>query len=364
MFKNLLSLLTLGLVVFSCSKSDEASEKALELKISSVKFEKSKNLNGDDVSEFYEKLFVTTTPARAKGKNVAPGAPTNGYPTEFTIAAANIVGDSVINVELPFNANFEALKTNATAKATITFKSAVEGVTLGRTTITGTSAEIPFEIPTAELTKEKLEAGFFKKELVFSKAGDTSSVKKYTVVVKFSNDKSDECEIKQRGFGFIVADTGANAKASFNQTATAPAAGTKVFAHYAAGNSSKNGDSAANAIEFELRKGKASTAYPAGGELDTAGVDSTKYFKADALILPDGAYIEVDDTPGSTANTAADVNPITGKKKSNAATAANTTDLKGGASNSTPQSYTFRVVAQDGTTKKHYKLTINATAPS
>ncbi|BAV94533.1 hypothetical protein [Ichthyobacterium seriolicida] len=358
MFKNLLSLLTLGLVVFSCSKSDEVSEKALELKISSVKFEKSKNLNADNVSEFYEKLFVTTTPARAKGKNVAPGAATNGYPTEFTITATNIVGDSVINVELPFNANFEALKTNATAKATITFKSAVEGVTLGNTTITGTSAEIPFEIPTAELTKEKLEAGFFKKELVFSKAGDTSSVKKYTVVVKFSNDKSDKCDIKQGEFGFIVADTGANAKASFNQHGTAPTAGKIIAAHYVTPSNGDKDGSQTKPFEFELRKGKSSDA--AGELAATNGATSGQYFKADALKLPDGAYIEVDNTPGSTSNTAADVNPITGNSSSNT----DGQQLKVNSSTATTaQSYTFRVVAQDGS-KKYYKLTINATAPN
>ncbi|BAV94879.1 hypothetical protein [Ichthyobacterium seriolicida] len=355
MFKNLFSLLTLGLVVFSCSKPNDTAEKALE--ISSVKFEKRKNLNGDNVSEFYEKLFITKTPARAKGKNVAAGA-TNGYANEFVIAATDIEGDSIINVNLPYNSQFTNLTTNATVKATITFKSAVEGITLGGTAITGKTAEIPFEIPATELTKEKLEVGSFRKDFEFSKAGGASAVKKYTVVFKFSNNKFDKCTIEQGEFGFIVAETGANAKANFNSHTSDPAAGTKVFAHYSTGNNSgKDGLTAANAIEFELRKGKASTAYPTGGELTTSGALDTAYFKADALILPDGAFIELGTTDKD------DVDPITGIKKTGGTVTAGQTDLKG-ASGQSSVSYTFRVVAQDGITKKHYKLTINANAPS
>ncbi|BAV94339.1 hypothetical protein [Ichthyobacterium seriolicida] len=356
MFKNLFSLLTLGLVVFSCSKPNDTAKKALELQISSVKFEKSKNLTADNISEFYDKLFITKTPPRNMNKN----ATADGYPNEFTIAATDIVGDSIINVNLPFNSQFTNLTSNASVKATITFKSAVEGVTLGGTAITGKTAEIPFEILATELTKEKLEAGPFRKDFEFSKAGGTSAVKKYTVVVKFSNDKSDKCDIKQGEFGFIVAETGANAKASFNQHGTAPAAGTKVFAHYPTGNSGKDGLTAANAIEFELRKGKSDTAYPTGGELAvTNGAPASSYFKADALILPEGAFIEADSAPGSTANTTANVCPITG----NSSSSNDGQQLKVGSTATTAQIYTFRVVAQDGVTKKHYKLKINADAP-
>ncbi|BAV94741.1 hypothetical protein [Ichthyobacterium seriolicida] len=174
-FKNLLSLLTLGLVVFSCNKPSEdpkadQNSKALELVVTSVKFEKAKNLKENNVSEFYEKLFITKTPARNKLASVDSTATTNGYPTEFTTVPADIVGDSIINIKLPYNSQFIDLTDKATATATITFKSAVEGIKLGETTIKGTTTDITFEIPTTELTKAKLTNAPFKKEMIFSKA--------------------------------------------------------------------------------------------------------------------------------------------------------------------------------------------------
>ncbi|BAV95132.1 hypothetical protein [Ichthyobacterium seriolicida] len=384
-FKNILSLLTLGLVVFSCSKPSEDPKegqnlKALDLVVTSLKFEKAKNLKETNVSEFYEKLFITRTPARDKNKTKTDSETDNGYPAMFSIETADIVGDSIINIKLPFNSKFTNLTGKANATATITFKSAAQGVKLGETTINGTTADITFEIPTTELTKEKLSAASTKKVFRFTKPGATAndpiSVKEYTVVLKFSETKSDKCEIKPDDFKFTVASNGINAINNFRAiTGTTRAANSIVKAHYAAANtttSNANDGTESKPFEFQLRIGKSTDTTNNGndsenGELPkTTGATETTYFKADALKLPDGAYIEVGNTPypaSADSNVFAcnSVNPITGNTKS----INNGQNLRGNTDASTKKSeYKFTVVAQDGTTKKYYKLTINATAPT
>ncbi|BAV95131.1 hypothetical protein [Ichthyobacterium seriolicida] len=379
-FKNILSLLTLGLVVFSCSKPSEDPRegqnlKALDLVVTSLKFEKAKNLKETNVSEFYEKLFITRTPARDKNKTKTDSETDNGYPAMFLIETADIVGDSIINIKLPFNSKFTNLTGKASATATITFKSAAQGVKLGETTINGTTADITFEVPITELTKEKLSAASTKKVFRFTKPGATAndpiSVKEYTVVLKFSETKSDKCEIKPDDFKFTVAGTGVNVIANFRTLTTARTANSIVKAHYVSPSGGDKDGTEAKPFEFQLRIGKGSSSSSnddsANGELpETNGANATTYFKADALKLPDGAFIEIGDIPYPTSDTSNvftcnSVNPITGNTKS-------TTDgqnLKGNAEGSTKKSeYKFTVVAQDGTTKKHYKLTINAQAPS
>ncbi|BAV94153.1 hypothetical protein [Ichthyobacterium seriolicida] len=367
LFKNLLSLLAIVLVVFSCTKPSEEAKlgekaktdvaaKPLELEITSVKFEKAKNFKDTDVSEFYEKLFITKTPARDKSKTAVVAS--NGYPDKFETEATDIKGNNIF-INLPYNSNFEKLTANATIKAVLTFKSAVDSVVLEapKTNIRGNSAEISFEINKDHFTSENLKSAnpVIKQVLKFSKAGFADKI--YTVNFKFSESKSDSCTIEETGFKFKVGGTtGINKSGDFNSSKTVDGI---VTANYVASNTDTP-NSGTNPIEFKLRKGSSNN------ELKEAGVADTDYFKADALELPDGAFIEVStDTtacPGTGSTpTCANVNPITGMKGTGVAAATGQTHLIGKSDNGAI-SYTFTVVAQNGTSKKYYKLTINATS--
>ncbi|BAV94736.1 hypothetical protein [Ichthyobacterium seriolicida] len=336
-FKNLLSLLTLGLVVFSCNKPSEdpkadQNSKALDLVVTSVKFEKAKNLKENNVSEFYEKLFITKTPARNKLASVDSTATTNGYPTEFTTVPADIVGDSIINIKLPYNSQFIDLTDKATATATITFKSAVEGIKLGETLLSGTTTDITFEIPTTELTKAKLTDAPFKKEMIFSKAGtnatDTPKVKKYTIVVKFSDNKSRESALtvannKVTALGFTRTTTSGQPNEKIKNDSTNNPMNPKKES---AGNGSK-----ASPIELTMTKNV---------ELvDESSISSWK-FKADVLTLPNGAFIDATD---------ADFTNVTNHPATDPTAEFTITTASHGIQ--------FRVVAQDGKTTTYYKMT-------
>ncbi|BAV94739.1 hypothetical protein [Ichthyobacterium seriolicida] len=344
-FKNLLSLLTIGLVVFSCNKPAETpktgedktdvSPKALELVVTSLKFEKAKNLKDNNVSEFYEKLFITKTPARAKGKDVAADASNNGYPTEFTTVPADIVGDSIINIKLPYNSQFIDLTDKATATATITFKSAVDSINLEVpkiTNIKGNSVEISFEINKDHFTLEKLKSAnpVIKQVLKFSKTGFTDKV--YTVNFKFSQTKSTDSALtvsdanKVTGLGFTKKSSGFNDKIEgtadttvHNPTKTSTGNGTKES-------------------PYALTMTK-------GTELDNSYVinSTAASFKADALTLPDGAYIDVTDLKSGITHHVAKKPTEQFEIKDN-----NSSGIQ------------FRVVAQDGKTATHYKLTFTA----
>ncbi|BAV95137.1 hypothetical protein [Ichthyobacterium seriolicida] len=381
-FKNTLSLLTLGLVVFSCSKPSEdpktdQNSKALDLEVTSVKIEKAQNLNESkktEVSEFYEKLFITKTPAR--DKKLAADEGSNGYPDKFEAKDGDIKGDTIF-IKFPYNPNFVALSADMIIKTKVTFKSSVdvflEDKNGNKLPIKGTEVELPVKVAARDLTKATLEAASTKQVFRFTKPGaianDPISVKEYTVVLKFSDSKSDLCAIEPDAFGFKVGGTSnANLIASFRATKTT---GDIVRAHYVAPNSNDKDGTETRPFEFELRKAKSTASTPTptdttDGELKTTGVEATAYFKADALKLPDGAFIEIGDTPyPATANSnifaCNSVNPITGNTKS----ITNGQNLKGNADASSKKSeYKFTVVAQDGTTKKYYKLTINADAPT
>ncbi|BAV95135.1 hypothetical protein [Ichthyobacterium seriolicida] len=379
-FKNTLSLLTLGLVVFSCNKPTEdpkadQNSKTLDLEVTSVKIEKAQNLNSGktEVSELYEKLFITRTPAR--DKKLAADEGSNGYPDKFEAKDGDIKGDTIF-IKFPYNPNFVALSTDIIIKAKVTFKSAVdvflEDKDGKKLPIKGTEAELPVKVAARDLTKATLEAASTKQVFRFTKPGaianDPISVKEYTVVLKFSETKSQDCTIKPTDFGFKVASANFNLAASFRAiTSTTRAANSIVKAHYVAPSNGDKDGTEAKPFEFQLRIGQDSKDSESDdskyGELvKTNGATATTYFKADALILPNGAYIEVGKTACPTTENSGvficdSVDPITG--------GTNSQNLKGNAEGSTKKSeYKFTVVAQDGTTKKYYKLTINAAAPT
>ncbi|BAV95148.1 hypothetical protein [Ichthyobacterium seriolicida] len=366
-FKNTLSLLTLGSIIFSCNKPSEGpktEEEAIQNTIANIKrivFTKAKNSTGTPASaatSAYAALFVKKTPAVTYAD----------LDTEFP---AVIQGDTVIKVTVPFDKTLN-ISTAATLTATITLNEKPgENVYLGDKKLTDSTAPFDYPISTTLVHTNLIESTGGVSQVLEIKRKDKDGkvlIKKSFKVVFIHDAPLDNAIIRPDDFKFTVAESGINAIASFNSHTAAPAASSIIKAHYVASTTSSTKDGTeSNPFEFQLRKAKANTAYSAnGGELKTDGVDNSAYFKADALKLPDGAYIELGttDCSGNTTTTpCSNVNPITGVRTGGTASTT-TTDLKGHSTSGTAVEYKFTVVAQDGKTKKYYKLTINADAPT
>ncbi|BAV95134.1 hypothetical protein [Ichthyobacterium seriolicida] len=360
-FKNILSLLTLGLVVFSCNKPSEGpktEEEAIQNTIANIKrivFTKAKNsttaTNPNTATPAYAALFVKKTPAVTYAD----------LDTEFP---AVIQGDTVIKVTVPFDKTLN-ISTAATLTATITLnKKPGENVYLGDKKLTDSTAPFDYPISTKLVHSELIKSTGGVSQVLEIKRKDKDGnvlIKKSFKVVFVHNAPSNLCTIGQNDFKFTV-DTTHNIVGSFRTTSPAREAGTIVKAHYVAPNNNDKDGTEAKPFEFQLRtkKNTGTGDDSTMGELEQTA-NATTYFKADALKLPDGAFIEIGtSTDACTTSECNNVNPITGIITGGTANAT-TTDLKGFTSSI---SYKFTVVAQDGTTKKYYKLTINANAPS
>ncbi|BAV94033.1 hypothetical protein [Ichthyobacterium seriolicida] len=374
LFKNTLSLLTLGVVVFSCTKPTEGpktkeeseagvSEKSL-VSIKSFVFTKAGNSTGTPAStatpsEAYAALFIKKTPALAYTDK------------SYEKFEARIEADGVIKVLVPFDKTLN-ISAPVTLKATITFNGKIgpniylgDSTTPLDSTITSFDYDITTELIHSKLIKSEGISHSFK---LSRKEKDSNPIEKVCKVVFVHDKPSKDCTIGPDDFKFTVNTSNINTVTNLTPVGsgspTAPTANSTIKAHYVASTDAKYGLEAGKPAEFQLRKSESSK--PAG-ELKQGGVDASAYFKADALKLPDGAYIEVStDTnacPGSsTPATCANVNPITGVRTGGTASATTTTDLKGHSTSGNKIEYKFTVVAQDGTSKKYYKLTINADA--
>ncbi|BAV95147.1 hypothetical protein [Ichthyobacterium seriolicida] len=371
-FKNLLSLLTLGMVIFSCNKPGEGHKTEEEVvqraiaNIKSIVFTKAKNstteTNPNTANPAYAALFVKKTPAVTYA-NLA---------TEFP---AVIEGDSVIKVTVPFDKTLN-INTATTLTATITLNEKPgENVYLGDKKLTDSTAPFDYPISTTLVHANLIESTGGVSQVLEIKRKDKDGnvlIKKSFKVVFIHDTPSNNAIIGPDDFKFTVATAGANFNlaASFRTLGTSTttrAANSIVKAHYVTPNNNDKDGTLAKPFEFQLRIGKTSDSNgaaddSANGELPkTNGATATTYFKADALKLPDGAYIEVGNTACPTTATDSkitcdSVNPITGGTDGQ--------QLKGNGTNSNKLEYKFTVIAQDGTTKKYYKLTINASAPS
>ncbi|BAV95138.1 hypothetical protein [Ichthyobacterium seriolicida] len=305
------------------------------------------------------KIFVKKTPAVTYAD----------LATEFP---AVIQGDTVIKVTVPFDKTLN-ISTAATLIATITLNEKPgENVYLGDKKLTDSTAPFDYPISTTLVHANLIESTEGVSQVLEIKKKDKDGnvlIKKSFKVVFVHDIPSDNAIIGQDDFKFTIAASGINTITNLTPVATssvtAPTAGSIIKAHYVAStNGSTKDGTESNPFEFQLRKSDSSKTTP--GELLAAGVGNTDYFKADALKLPDGAYIELGttDCSGSTTTTpCSNVNPITGVK-TGGTTNTTTTDLKGHSTSGTAVEYKFTVVAQDGTTKKYYKLTINAAAPT
>ncbi|BAV94027.1 hypothetical protein [Ichthyobacterium seriolicida] len=365
LFKNTLSLLTLGLVVFSCAKPTEGPKTEEDAKadiqkaianIKSIAFTKYKNsvTGNTSATETYAALFIKKTPALAYTDK------------SYDKFEARIEADGVIKVLVPFDKTLD-ISTAATLKATITFNGKIgpniylgDSTTPLDSTITSFDYDITTELIHSKLIKPEGISHSFK---LSRKEKDSNPIEKVFKIVFVHDKPSKDCTIGPDDFKFTVADTGINTITNLTPVGTGavtPTSNSTIKAHYVAPTESDKKDGTeAKPFEFQLRK---STSGKTPGELKENGVVDTDYFKADALKLPNGAFIEVDATTTACSGTDCNnVNPITGIKSGGTASTT-TTDLKGASSNAKIE-YKFTVVAQDGVTKKHYKLTINAEAP-
>ncbi|BAV95145.1 hypothetical protein [Ichthyobacterium seriolicida] len=363
--KNILSLLTLGSIIFSCNKPSEGpktEKEAIQKAISNIKsivFTKAKNstpaTNPNTANPAYAALFVKKTPAIT-------------YVDLTTEFRAVIEGDSVIKVLVPFDKTLN-INTATTLTATITLNEKPgENVYLGDKKLTDSIAPFDYPISTTLVHANLIESTGGVSQVLEIKRKDKDGnvlIKKSFKVVFVHDIPSNLCTIGPDNFKFTVAAANGSINTVTNLTpegtnAATPATGSTIKAHYVTPTDATTNSSSAP-FEFQLRKSTNSSSTP--GELPTAGVAETAYFKADALKLPDGAYIEVDATDTAcSGNDCNNINPITGVR-TGGTVSTTATDLKG-ASGSSAISYKFTVVAQDGTTKKYYKLTINAAAPT
>ncbi|BAV95136.1 hypothetical protein [Ichthyobacterium seriolicida] len=364
-FKNLLSLLTLGVVIFSCNKPGEGpkiEEENIQKAIANIKsivFKKEKNSATENTSATpaYAALFVKRTPALPYTDDI------------YIKFDAVIEGDSVIKVLVPFDKTLN-INTATTLTATITLNEKPgENVYLGDKKLTDSTAPFDYPISTTLVHANLIESTGGVSQVLEIKRKDKDGnvlIKKSFKVVFVHDIPSDNAIIGQDDFKFTIAASGINTITNFTPVGTnavTPTADTTIKAHYVTPTGEDRKGTEDKPFEFQLRKSADSSKTP--GELLAAGVGNTDYFKADALKLPDGAYIEVDATTAAcNTNDCNNVNPITGIKSGTTTATVGQTDLKGHSTSGTAVEYKFTVVAQDGTTKKYYKLTINAAAPT
>ncbi|BAV94625.1 hypothetical protein [Ichthyobacterium seriolicida] len=351
-FKNILSLLTFGLVVFSCNKSTEETETGNEIaNIKSIVFTKAKNRTtatkaastpsaspatpaapNANVSDAYKALFITKTPAVE-------------LDDEFE---ADIEGDSIIKVIVPFNTKLTST-TPVTLKATITLKEKLgENVYLDGNKLDANANALSFDhVITTKLVHSELKTGVSKIFEISKKEGDKVIAKKSFKVMFIHDTPSTNSVLATgtatggktpvTGLGFTTGTSGQpNEKIKAGATAASPMYPTKA---------SSNAGAGTQASPFELTMTGTSSA--AQELVQSVSFDANTKFKVDVLTLPNGAFIDV---------TAANFTAISNHLVTDPTTAA------GFAISTTDHGIQFRVVAQDGTSATYYKLTFKNSA--
>ncbi|BAV94624.1 hypothetical protein [Ichthyobacterium seriolicida] len=340
--KNILSLLTLGLVVFSCNKSTEGTEgtdtdKAIA-NIKSIVFTKAKNRTtatkaastpsvspatpaapNANVSDAYKALFITKTPAVE-------------LDDEFE---ADIEGDSIIKVIVPFNTKLTST-TPVTLKATITLKEKLgENVYLDGNKLDANANALSFDHAiTTKLVHSELKTGVSKTFEISKKEGDKVIAKKSFRVVFIHNTDPSTKSVLDVGTGtngkltaLVFKPSTDEPNSKIKNTNSSPVSPVKATT---AGAGTKDSPYA-----FTMTKGS-------DKELEDSW--TSKKFKADVLTLPDGAFIDV--------ATAGDFE--IGSGNANHTVTDPTTEFT---ITTTDHGIQFRVVAQDGIKATYYKLT-------
>ncbi|BAV95150.1 hypothetical protein [Ichthyobacterium seriolicida] len=331
-FKNILSLLTLGLVVFSCNKPGEGSkteEEAIKNTIANIKrivFTKAKNstpaTNPNTATPAYAALFVKKTPAVTYAD----------LDTEFP---AVIQGDTVIKVTVPFDKTLN-ISTAATLTATITLNEKPgENVYLGETKLTDSTVPFDYEIST-QLVHAELKKTAGVSQILEIKRKDKDGnvlIKKSFKVVFIHNIPSNLCTITKFALKKPTSGTTTpTGNAKIKDGATGLANGILVLTPK---ESTGNGNANSTPIEYEFKK---------DDHTENSGLAANDILKVDGMVLPNGATISTD---GAVTSSDTAKNPIE-EGITIPSTVADT-------------SIFFKIVAQDGITEKFYKFTYKHT---
>ncbi|WP_157776884.1 hypothetical protein [Ichthyobacterium seriolicida] len=393
MFRNLLAILTSGVIGFSCGKEINEN-KIAEIKSVSFLAEKNKvTVEGkQDVNDLFKSLFIIKTPQRE----------ISAYTKEQTTLNSKITIDQGGNVyvKMPYNTLLN-LTTAGTLTATIISKSAPG--------TSPTTLDIPISIAANEFTHQKMTEGGVVKKLP-KKIGDKDIEKEYSITFKYDKDAatsaSANCDLftgknandpittlsftrnyrykSMTGEYAIVNNSYVceNASEGYGKCASLSKTSKAVTPVLTTALNSKNGSSAQNAIEMHFEGGTLTSdksyAKSSDGATTTisnpdksfdigvvhadfsSGEASQKVsekiqhkkftlpnfaFIADGAVLPDGAFFSIEGLTGTDTTTekTTPLHPNRGFKIDNTIPGKN-------------KGIIFKVVAQNGTSQKFYKL--------
>ncbi|WP_096684910.1 hypothetical protein [Ichthyobacterium seriolicida] len=384
-FKNLLAMLASGVIVFSCDKDpdDVAGLNGGEVEIKSVSFLKDKNkVEGkQELTELYKGLFIKKTPSDFSKYSTAE---------ENALSSKIEIKENDIYVNIPYN---QVLKVKEVGKlnATVTLAKVPTDVTLvsSSTKIASTTFDIPIRIRACELSHDNLkDDGIITKNIRFSKKVGSKNVA-FDYFVHFQYDKKEtksaKCDlfttttanapITQLSFtrDYTIGETKLNnsyvcenTKENYAKCSSLTKTGnvvTPVFSN----TSSKDGLSEANAIEIHFGGGTLSasaktTTFNSSStdtifdvaHLEMDKIDDSKSmpnftFIADGAVLPDGAFFSIEGLEGTNCGKAFSER-ICPRDPSKPFKISNPMPTK-------HNSIIFKVVAQNGTDQKFYKLT-------
>ncbi|BAV95152.1 hypothetical protein [Ichthyobacterium seriolicida] len=317
--KNTLSLLTLGSIIFSCSKSSETEQKAkaaiqkVITSINGIVFTKAKNSTGNPATptEAYKALFIKKTPALPY---------TNNLYNKFENYTIKEYG--VFKVLVPFDKTLN-IETAETLTATITLNGKIEpNIYLGDSTtpIDPNATSFDHVITTKLVHKDLIKSEGISHSFKLSrKEKGSDPVEKVCKLIFVHDTPSTDCSIIK--FALSKGATDATGNAKMTVAGGLAVLGTKK--------PTGDGNTKATPVEYEIEKAAFSN------------IAANDVLKADAMILPDGATISTKDAGGDDqTNKDPIIDGIT--------VAANPTD---------DVSIYFKVVAQDGETQKFYKFT-------
>ncbi|BAV94201.1 hypothetical protein [Ichthyobacterium seriolicida] len=390
-FKNMLALLASGVIVFSCDKDpdDVTGLKGGEVEIKSVSFLKDKNkVEGkQELTELYKGLFIKKTPSDISKYSTAE---------ETALSSKIEIKENDIYVNIPYNQVLK-VKEVGNLNATVTLSKVPTDVTLvsSSTKIASTTFDIPIRIGACELSHDNLkDDGVVTKNIRFSKKVGSKDVA-FDYFVHFQYDKkqtkSTDCDLFATTTTANTAITNLSFTRDYQISTTLQANNSYVCENAIAGHAkcdgfsksgttvtpvrsetTKTGDSETNAIEIHFEGGT----YARTSNSTTTISDNSKAFDvahieldytisngkkpvakftmpnftfiADKVVLPDGAFFSTEgltgtDCKGEYKQRICPRDPSKPFRVSNSMPGANNGII-------------FKVVAQDGTNQKFYKL--------
>ncbi|BAV94202.1 hypothetical protein [Ichthyobacterium seriolicida] len=404
-FKDLLVMLASGVIVFSCDKDpdDVAGLNGGEVEIKSVSFLKDKNkVEGkEELTELYKGLFIKKTPSDFSKYSTAE---------EKALSSKIEIKENDIYVNIPYNQVLK-VKEVGNLNATVTLAKVPTDVTLvsSSTKIASTTFDIPIRIGACELSHDNLkDDGVITKNIRFSKKVGSKNVT-FDYFVHFQYDKKETKSAKCDLFTTTTANapiTQLSFTRDYQISTTLQANNSYVCENAIAGHAkcdgfsksgtivtpvltsvtSGKGDTKENPIELHFEGGTYTST--SGNTTTFNSADTQKGFDvahiklnyktekgkeheaqftmpnftfiADGAVLPDGAFFSTEGLEGTNCGKAykqriCPKDPSKPFRVSNPLPGANNGII-------------FKVVAQNGTSEKFYKLIFknkynNTTAP-